>query len=281
MSSNVCGNCGNFKPERGAKFFDCTKAQHAGLKYGMQVRADSRACDAFVPVKGAVAQEAKPAGGGAPGGTRQETAKLCPWVKIALLVVLVIAVILLSWGIVTCLLGGGIAGPTATPGPTSSPAATGPQPTGGGTPAVTGVGGPTPRPTPTPVPEFQVGGWARSGGVMVAVLNPIRRVDWPQLRGGYPAPPGFVYVAFDVSIYNGSDASFFMSKAQIILVDSERAQYLASGGMGITGDGGTVAPRETDYGTIVFTVPNVAHGFKVYVAFDRAGTVWASWPLSF
>jgi len=49
MNSNICGNCQNFKPKRGEKFFNCTSAKHAGVKYGMQVRPDSRSCDAFLP----------------------------------------------------------------------------------------------------------------------------------------------------------------------------------------------------------------------------------------
>jgi hypothetical protein len=43
----VCGNCKNYKPEKDKKFFNCNSAKHAGLKYGMQVRVDSQACEAF------------------------------------------------------------------------------------------------------------------------------------------------------------------------------------------------------------------------------------------
>jgi hypothetical protein len=43
----VCGSCKNFKLEKDKKFFNCTAAKHGGLKYGMQVRVDSQACDAF------------------------------------------------------------------------------------------------------------------------------------------------------------------------------------------------------------------------------------------
>ncbi len=46
---DTCGNCQNFKPKPDEKFSNCTEAKHAGLKYGMQVRADSRACEAFMP----------------------------------------------------------------------------------------------------------------------------------------------------------------------------------------------------------------------------------------
>ncbi len=44
-----CGECQSFKPEEGERLFNCTGAAHAGTKYGMQVRADSRACDAYAP----------------------------------------------------------------------------------------------------------------------------------------------------------------------------------------------------------------------------------------
>ena len=39
----------SFKPKPEAKLFNCLDAKHGGLKYGMQVRADSRACEAFMP----------------------------------------------------------------------------------------------------------------------------------------------------------------------------------------------------------------------------------------
>ena len=50
MSGGICGNCGSFRPESGQRFFNCTTAGHAGLGYGMQVRADTRACDHFSPL---------------------------------------------------------------------------------------------------------------------------------------------------------------------------------------------------------------------------------------
>ena len=44
-----CGDCKQFDPKEGETFFNCTKAVHGGTKYGMQVRADSNACDGFAP----------------------------------------------------------------------------------------------------------------------------------------------------------------------------------------------------------------------------------------
>lgn len=49
VKQSLCGNCKNYKPKADKKFFDCISAKHAGLKYGMQVRVDSQACEAFIP----------------------------------------------------------------------------------------------------------------------------------------------------------------------------------------------------------------------------------------
>lgn len=46
---SLCGSCKNFRLEKDKKFFNCTEAKHGGLRYGMQVRVDSQACDAFLP----------------------------------------------------------------------------------------------------------------------------------------------------------------------------------------------------------------------------------------
>jgi molybdenum cofactor biosynthesis enzyme MoaA len=48
VQQSVCGNCQSFKLEKDKKFFNCLSAKHGGLKYGMQVRVDSQACEAFV-----------------------------------------------------------------------------------------------------------------------------------------------------------------------------------------------------------------------------------------
>ncbi len=42
-----CGDCANFAPKPDEKFFNCAAARHSGLRYGMQVRADSRGCEAL------------------------------------------------------------------------------------------------------------------------------------------------------------------------------------------------------------------------------------------
>jgi len=47
VKQSLCGSCKHFKLEKDKKFFNCTAAKHGGLRYGMQVREDSQACDAF------------------------------------------------------------------------------------------------------------------------------------------------------------------------------------------------------------------------------------------
>jgi len=60
MSVNICGNCQNFKPKKGDNSFNCTTVKHAGVKYRMQVRADSRSCDAFLPLETAFVPKPPP-----------------------------------------------------------------------------------------------------------------------------------------------------------------------------------------------------------------------------
>ena len=43
-----CGDCQNFKIKEGETHFNCVVAKNAGFQFGMQVRADSRSCDAYV-----------------------------------------------------------------------------------------------------------------------------------------------------------------------------------------------------------------------------------------
>jgi hypothetical protein len=47
QKEGLCEDCRHFDPKPGEKLFNCTKAWHSGLRYGMQVRADSRGCQAF------------------------------------------------------------------------------------------------------------------------------------------------------------------------------------------------------------------------------------------
>ena len=98
MNSNICGNCGNFSPLPGEKFFNCSSSRHAGLSYGMQVRADTRACEAFVAPEpttssGVVVEQRK---------TPVETVGLCSWGELSLVLSVLLMIVLVSWLLYTC-----------------------------------------------------------------------------------------------------------------------------------------------------------------------------------
>jgi hypothetical protein len=96
MAGDICGNCGEFRLQAGERFFDCRRAKHAGLDYGMQVRADTRACEAFIPQTSATT---------APAPARKEpieTVGLCSWGETALVLSVALMVVLVSWLLYTC-----------------------------------------------------------------------------------------------------------------------------------------------------------------------------------
>jgi hypothetical protein len=49
QKQEMCEDCRHFAPKSGEKFFNCTKGEHSGVKYGAQVRADTRGCQGFDP----------------------------------------------------------------------------------------------------------------------------------------------------------------------------------------------------------------------------------------
>jgi len=104
MGSNICGNCGNFKPKPGEKFVNCTGARHAGLSYGMQVRVDSRACDAFMPfyIDSNPKSEPIQQKDNQESDDRVEAVGLCRLGKNSLVAAVALAVILVSWLLYTC-----------------------------------------------------------------------------------------------------------------------------------------------------------------------------------
>ena len=99
MTSNICGNCSAFSPGEGQKFFNCTVARHAGLGYGMQVRADSRACDRF----SALSRSPEVVPG--PQVQRPKTAEppgLCTLGQRSLVLAVAFSILLVTWLLYTC-----------------------------------------------------------------------------------------------------------------------------------------------------------------------------------
>lgn len=102
MESNICGNCANFKPGDGEKMFNCTCARHAGLGYGIQVRADTQACEAFVPIRDSYAPARAALKEQPERKEPLEPVGLCSVGKRTLILVVVLAIILDSWMLYTC-----------------------------------------------------------------------------------------------------------------------------------------------------------------------------------
>ncbi len=260
MSSNVCGNCANFKPARGAKFFNCTSAKHLGLDYGMQVRADSRSCDAFVPVKASAKAAQSPAKAGATSQSgRREPVKLCPWVRIVLLILLVVVIVLVSWLIYTCV-SGGISrppGPTPTPTGVATPGPT--APTGGPGPTATGIATPRPQPTPVPVSRFKVGEFAEGSPERISITTARRTTGDGEV---WAAPYGTIYVRITV-VVESTGASFKL--ADFVVVDSQGRRSVMTEKRGSSAFiSGAIPGGKTFGGTAWYLMPDTAYNFDVH-----------------
>ena len=102
MGGDVCGNCGKFRPEAGERFFNCAGARHAGLNYGLQVRADTRACEAFVSFEASSASVPAQPHERLPRKEPLEPVGLCAVGKRTLIIVVALAIVIDSWLLYTC-----------------------------------------------------------------------------------------------------------------------------------------------------------------------------------
>jgi len=194
-SGNVCGNCANFKPKQGEGFFNCTYAKQAGVKYAMQVRADTRSCAAFLALnqppkpqatsqpKAPIPQRAKPR----PGG-------LCPWGRLVLIAAIIILILLLAWGGYTCYSGRAKPAPTPTPAETPSPP--------GLTPTII-IRTPIPTPTPVPVYQYNLGEWVSMPPLAVLVSSATKVKSYDAAGTIYP-PEGTSWLFVQLTVSNGS-----------------------------------------------------------------------------
>src|SRR4030042_3052616 len=113
MSDRTCGSCGNFQPKGEEKFFNCTSAKQAGIRYGMQVRADTGACEAFTPNSPRSAPTP-------PLSTERVEPDIQSCgrtiLKIALLLAIIVIIAMLSWLLYSC-----ATEPCAVPATTPTP----------------------------------------------------------------------------------------------------------------------------------------------------------------
>lgn len=254
MSNNICGNCANFKPKPSEKFFNCTKAIHAGVDYGMQVRADTRSCDAFEPLKPPGVPKPAPKTIKAPAKATPQAAKLCPWGRLIMLAAIILIILLLSWGIYTCaknLVGA----PASTPTPRPTP-----------TPII--------GPTPTPMPQFiyqdlEMNQWARSRSQAVYVHSPQKTTYF----GGATAPVGTYFISFSVTITNLSLDTIRVSPYSFWLTDKFGTVYQAAGNPVYYPwryESPTIYPGATASGFIPYYVPSYASELSVNYIIDAA-----------
>ena len=270
MSSNICGNCDNFKPKPGEKFFNCSSARHAGLSYGMQVRADTRSCDAFLPLKASSKRAAVPpvppvAPGehvlseeSPPSDEREQAVVLCSRGRLAVIASLVIAIGLVSVLLWTC--ASTLTSPRATPTPT-----------------------PTKVATPVPTVTYQYlkpGEWAESSAELVTVVSPWRGPSYMRYGQVIGAQAGAVFIIARVSIANAGNVAFYVAPESFALFDSAGRAF----GVGVyRAEGGLVAgwlsPGRTVGGTILFEVPDFISGLEVGHYLAGSPPVSARWQL--
>jgi len=269
MSSNICGNCANFKPRQGERFFNCTSAVQAGVKYGMQVRADTRACDAFVPIKASPAPQPPPKKTATPKKDRQRPLGLCPWGRLIIIVAIVIAILLLSFLGYTC--AKNLTSPAPTPEPTAIPQTPTPIPTRPSTP--------TPVPTPVAVIYFELGQFSTNPVIRATVANPVQANSYRNYLGGtVDAPVGTVFVICDSTLLNEPFTLRIITPEYFSLVNALGLRYYP-GAYAVTDalSRSEIRAGGAASGKILFVVPQSDWGLEV-----RAGNApgqEAAWKL--
>jgi hypothetical protein len=271
MSRNICGNCANFKPEKGKRFFNCTYATHGSTSYGMQVRADTASCDAFKPIQRA----------GAPVPTKPVQARarptgLCPWGRLILIAAIILILALLSWGVFTCASKGAKISPTPTTTPTL-------------TPTLTGSHAPLPTPKPTPVPAFliignyTVGQWVTIPSEMGSIQTAVKTSCVPVEFGCKIAPSGLTYVGISATVSNTGVKSVPLSVDDFILEDALGNIWRVSDYTRASIDvNSSISPGRTISFNLFFLIPDAPFsGLRVYWALMGDPLKWTSWNMPF
>lgn len=265
-SANVCGNCTNFKPKQGEKFFNCTFAKQGGVKYAMQVRADTRSCEAFSPLN----QPAKPPVKAPPPPKRAEPQPrgLCPWGRVIMLAALIIIILLIAFGAYTCYKG------RATPGTTPTPTPTAP-PTPGPTAAVIT---PTPTPTPLPIIQHNLGDWVTAPPLLM-LASSAQKETTVYFPGPVIAPPGTSFIIVTVSVTNGGSGTITTAATDFKIVSQSGFSFPAMNTPLLFYNGYpylpiSLAQGETTSGRIVFTVPDAVTQLRLQISTSSGIIQW-------
>jgi hypothetical protein len=273
ISSNVCGNCANFKPRQGDKFFNCTFAKQAGVPYAMQVRADTRSCEAF----SAFQQPPKPQTDAktavkppVPRKAAPQSPQVCNWLRLIIVAVLIILIVLIAWGGYSCYSHSNAPTPTPTPtvtyGPTSTATAA----------AIT----PTPTPTPTLIPTkvFALGNWVYSTPQGIVVMKAVEQTALHGM-GDVGVPSGTYWLVVTITIQNIGDYTFKYNQSNFAVIDSYGLVYHPTRApltMPHAFPWGTydIYPGQLIGGEIYYVVPNIATGMKIQILVNGEFLQW-------
>ena len=253
VSNRLCGNCEHFRLGRGQKFFNCTCAEHSGVKYAKQVRGDTKACDAFSPPK----QRPEPTPG-----------RLCNWRRIILIAALIIIIALLAWGAYTCATRSGEPEPTLTPTPTGTA-----NPTPTSIPVT-----PSPMPTPESVSYFQIGEWLSSTDTLINITS-VERTKLYSTPGPVSASPEASFIFITLTMFNSSSLPITVQATDFSLIDRYGISYAAQE-LGVFFYGAfpfmaaTLEPGHNVDGKILFVVPDVSAGLEIRSVVDGYKVGW-------
>lgn len=272
MSDKTCGDCGNFQPKDNQKFFNCTSARQAGIRYGMQVRADTGACEAFTHK--ALTSSPTP---------RLSTERAEPdahcldrtIIKIALIIAIIVAIALLSWLLYSCVTESG-AVPATTP-----------------TPAPVDSFTPTSQPSPTPLPPYIVqyfnisaNSTALGYDKIITVYSVSRITSYTLLTGRViNAPPGYILIHLQLNGFNTSGDSIYVNPNDFTVIDSGGYRYTPQLEVSpyYVGNlfGGTILPGQIKDGKLLYVVPITASSLELSYILDPTSvpSIQARWKM--
>jgi len=272
-SANVCGNCANFKPKQGEKFFNCTYAQQAGVKYAMQVRADTRSCEAFSALNQPAKQPQAAPSKAPPPAKRTEPRRpgLCPWGRMVMLAAIIIIILLLAFGAYTCFKGSGTPAPTPTPTPTLTVPPT-PVPT------PTNVSTPTPTPTPIPVFTYNLGQWITAPPLLILAASAEKLAQY-SAPGPQIAPAGTHFIFVTVTLTDAGINTITTAATDFAIVTTSGLYFPPIKPSGFlyntyTYTPLTIYPGQTVSGRMIFIVPDVVTSLKLRTVTPNGIVEW-------
>jgi hypothetical protein len=266
-SANVCGNCANFKPKQGERFFNCTYAKQGGVKYAMQVRADTRSCEAFTPLN---PPSKPPTKAPPPKRAEPQPRGLCPWGRVIMLAALIIIILLIAFGAYTCLKGSATPAPTPTP----TPAPTVP-PTPGPTPVVIT---PTPGPTPFPIHQYNLGD-SVTAAPRIILVSSVEKATTIYVPGPVNAAVGAHFYIVTVTVTNGSISSIPTAATDFRIVSTSGLSFPAVSVSMLFKNvypyyQFPLAAGQTFGGRIVFQVPDAVTQLRVQTSTSSGIVQW-------